>query len=216
MHLTVTGLNMFFENQIKSITNERTTILNDINFELKQGCITQIIGPSGCGKSTFLNILCGLLKPKSGDIFYGNQSIYSLSDSQLATLRNQKFGISLQKNIGIGSIPVIDNVNPIRSAYTIDAFGLWAEYPENPTENPTILHYPDEYPDTDSYSYRKIELLETADNSYIDIPMAVYRTNNPKSWVGRQKEKNRRQLLHDCSTITLRTRFCWPLLWLGN
>ena len=66
---------------------------------------------------------------------------------------------------------VIDNVNPIRSAYTIDAFGLWAEYPENPTENPTILHYPDEYPDTDSYSYRKIELLETADNSYIDIPM---------------------------------------------
>lgn len=111
MHLTVTGLNMFFENQIKSITNERTAILNDINFELKQGCITQIIGPSGCGKSTFLNILCGLLKPKSGDIFYGNQSIYSLSDSQLATLRNQKFGISLQKNIGIGSIPVIDNVN---------------------------------------------------------------------------------------------------------
>ncbi|MBQ4489409.1 MAG: ABC transporter ATP-binding protein [Ruminobacter sp.] len=111
MHLKVTGLSMFFEKKLHGRTKEKTVVLNDINFELKRGSITQIIGPSGCGKSTFLNIMCGLLKPTSGNVFYDSQSIYSLSDTELAILRNQKFGIALQKNIGIGSVSVIDNVN---------------------------------------------------------------------------------------------------------
>lgn len=43
--------------------------LRNINFNLKRGELVFLIGKNGSGKSTFVNILCGLLKPSSGEIF---------------------------------------------------------------------------------------------------------------------------------------------------
>lgn len=52
-----------------------TTILNDINLEIKDGEIISIIGPSGSGKSTILRIINHLIHPDTGKVYYNNQCI---------------------------------------------------------------------------------------------------------------------------------------------
>jgi NitT/TauT family transport system ATP-binding protein len=44
------------------------SVLEDINFTLRQGEILAIVGPSGCGKSTLLGIVGGLLQPSGGTV----------------------------------------------------------------------------------------------------------------------------------------------------
>lgn len=59
-------------------------VLSDINFTAPVGKITVIIGPNGCGKSTLLKNLCGLLKPKRGEIRIFGRSIKAYSPKLLA------------------------------------------------------------------------------------------------------------------------------------
>ena len=44
-------------------------IFQDLNIEIQINSLTTIIGKSGAGKSTFINLICGLAEPQSGDIF---------------------------------------------------------------------------------------------------------------------------------------------------
>ncbi|MBT6746775.1 MAG: ABC transporter ATP-binding protein, partial [Flavobacteriales bacterium] len=44
-------------------------IFQDLNVEIQINSLTTIIGESGAGKSTFIDLICGLAEPKSGDIF---------------------------------------------------------------------------------------------------------------------------------------------------
>jgi NitT/TauT family transport system ATP-binding protein len=52
-------------------------VLEDINFELKEGSFVSIIGPSGCGKTTLLRIVDGLLKPDSGRVIFNGEEVTS-------------------------------------------------------------------------------------------------------------------------------------------
>ena len=54
------------------------TAVNDFDFTLPDGKLVGLLGPSGCGKSTTLNLLCGLLKPTSGKIFFGDEDVTQL------------------------------------------------------------------------------------------------------------------------------------------
>lgn len=45
------------------------SIIQDLNFKIKKYQYVYILGPSGSGKTTFIEILIGLIKPKSGSIF---------------------------------------------------------------------------------------------------------------------------------------------------
>ena len=47
------------------------TVLDDINFTIKEGEFFTLLGPSGCGKSTTLNSIAGLESPTSGSITVG-------------------------------------------------------------------------------------------------------------------------------------------------
>ena len=49
--------------------------LKDVNLEIKRGEITFIIGKNGSGKSTLINLLCGLIRPSSGDIYLDSTKI---------------------------------------------------------------------------------------------------------------------------------------------
>jgi zinc transport system ATP-binding protein len=48
-------------------------VIKNVSFSLEQREFLGIIGPNGAGKSTILRILCGILRPKTGDIFIFGQ-----------------------------------------------------------------------------------------------------------------------------------------------
>lgn len=56
-----------------------TRALDNISFSVNDGEFLSIVGPSGCGKSTILNIIVGLLKPSSGEVYIDNELINGVS-----------------------------------------------------------------------------------------------------------------------------------------
>ena len=53
---------------------EEVYAVNDMNLEIPDGKLVGLLGPSGCGKSTALNLICGLIKPKTVKISYGDSN----------------------------------------------------------------------------------------------------------------------------------------------
>jgi len=51
--------------------------LDNLNLEIKKGELLGIIGPNGAGKTTAIRIICGILKPDSGDVIVGGYSVLS-------------------------------------------------------------------------------------------------------------------------------------------
>lgn len=69
-------------------------ILKNVSFRIPQGEVSAFVGPSGSGKSTIFNLIERMYEIESGDIKYGNQSIY---DIPMANWRNQ-IGYVMQSN----------------------------------------------------------------------------------------------------------------------
>jgi lipoprotein-releasing system ATP-binding protein len=80
----------------------------DIN--LDAGDQLLIIGKSGSGKTTILNILGGLLKPKSGEVKINGTSVYSLSGAALDKFRGKNVGIIFQKPHILSALNVEENL----------------------------------------------------------------------------------------------------------
>lgn len=64
-------------------------VLKNINIEFEKNSITAIVGESGCGKSTILNILYGLWKPQSGNI-YINSWPYIIDNIKMGNVGNDQ------------------------------------------------------------------------------------------------------------------------------
>lgn len=58
--------------------SSRVMAVKDFNFEIPDGELIGLLGPSGCGKSTTLNMICGLEKPTSGRILFGDKDVTTL------------------------------------------------------------------------------------------------------------------------------------------
>ncbi|HEQ0433407.1 TPA: ABC transporter ATP-binding protein [Streptococcus pyogenes] len=75
---------------------EEFAILKGIDLEVNEGDFLAIMGPSGSGKSTLMNIIGCLDKPGFGSYAIEGRDVSSLSDNELADLRNQKIGFVFQ------------------------------------------------------------------------------------------------------------------------
>lgn len=107
MSIIVKGISKVFTR--KNCKDEFTAIDN-INLSIDKGIFLAITGKSGSGKTTLLNIISGLLTPTSGEVLFNNSSLYNLTDSELANVRNRNFGIIPQGYSAISSLSVIDNI----------------------------------------------------------------------------------------------------------
>jgi putative ABC transport system ATP-binding protein len=75
---------------------ERIEVLNGIDLEIAQGEFLSLMGPSGSGKSTLLNLIGGLDRPTSGEIWVSGERTDGLDDATLARWRSRHVGFIFQ------------------------------------------------------------------------------------------------------------------------
>lgn len=86
------------------------TLFENINITLHNRGSIAILGVSGCGKSTMLHILSTLLKPNSGEVFYNEREIYSLSSDERLKIRRNDFGIIFQSHYLFKGFSAYENI----------------------------------------------------------------------------------------------------------
>ncbi|MGB9678349.1 MAG: ABC transporter ATP-binding protein, partial [Candidatus Ratteibacteria bacterium] len=84
--------------------------IKDIDIEIIKGEIVVIIGPSGSGKTTLLNLLGLIDRPTEGKVYIDEIDTGTLSEIQIAEIRNKKFGFIFQFFHLIPELKVIENV----------------------------------------------------------------------------------------------------------
>jgi putative ABC transport system ATP-binding protein len=72
------------------------TVLSQISLNVHRGELIAIMGPSGSGKSTLMNIIGCLDRPTTGTYRFENREISSMTDDELALVRNVKIGFVFQ------------------------------------------------------------------------------------------------------------------------
>ena len=85
-------------------------LFDKLSFEVSRGEMLAIVGQSGAGKSTLLHILGALERPSAGDVYFGGQSLNSLSDDQAADFRNRKIGYVWQFHYLLPEFTAVENV----------------------------------------------------------------------------------------------------------
>ncbi len=85
-------------------------VLRDISLKVEQGQSLAVVGPSGSGKSTLLNIIGALDYPTSGEVLFEGQDLSSLSEAELARIRNRDIGFVFQLHHLLPQCTVLENV----------------------------------------------------------------------------------------------------------
>lgn len=89
---------------------EHVKALDNVSLNINKGEYLAILGPSGSGKSTLMNVLGCLDTPTSGNYILEDKPVSSLSNHQLAKIRNQKIGFVFQSFNLLDYANAIDNV----------------------------------------------------------------------------------------------------------
>ncbi len=104
-------------------------VLFNISVSIGKGEIIAVIGPNGAGKTTLLKVISGIIRPKSGDIFYKGESLLGRTP-QYITGR------------GISWVPQDENVFPsmtVRENLAMGAYLLTEDYRDRIDEVCTIF-----------------------------------------------------------------------------
>ena len=120
--------------------------LRGVSFDIERGEVVSIMGPSGSGKSTLMNMLGCLDRPTGGEYRLDGELVSSLTDDQLAVIRNKKVGFVFQSFNLLSRVSSLANVElPLRYAgvtsgrrtlarEALEAVGLGDRIMHRPTE----------------------------------------------------------------------------------
>jgi putative ABC transport system ATP-binding protein len=76
--------------------DQEINAVSGVNIEIKRGEYVAIMGPSGSGKSTLMNLIGCLDTPTKGDYYINGSLVSSMTDDQLAQIRNKEIGFVFQ------------------------------------------------------------------------------------------------------------------------
>ena len=103
---------LVLKNIVKDYVTGDTTVraLKGVSINFRENEFVSILGPSGCGKTTLLNIVGGLDRYTSGDLFINGKSTKTFKDSDWDTYRNHSIGFVFQSYNLISHQTVLANV----------------------------------------------------------------------------------------------------------
>lgn len=84
--------------------------LDGVSLQIDQGEFVAIVGASGSGKSTLMNVLGCLDVPTYGEYYLDGTDVTSLSDKELARIRNREIGFIFQGYNLLQDLNALDNV----------------------------------------------------------------------------------------------------------
>ncbi|MFC4099269.1 ABC transporter ATP-binding protein [Paenibacillus xanthanilyticus] len=106
--------------------------LKDINLTIEKGEMVSIMGPSGCGKTTLLQVLSGIDRMDSGEVWMDETPIHRLNDKQLSDFRLHHMGFIFQayhlipvlSALENAMLPILARGEPLKSAQAKAASAL--------------------------------------------------------------------------------------------
>ena len=95
---------------LKKIYGDKNAVLDGLTFSVEESEFVIVFGKSGCGKTTLLNILGGLDRPTSGDVWIDGENVADVSENELARIRLNKIGFVFQDYNLMTDLTVRENV----------------------------------------------------------------------------------------------------------
>lgn len=108
MDTLLKGINISKDYQMGEVS---VHALRNVNFEIYDGEFIVVLGPSGSGKSTLLNIIGGMDKPSSGELFFYEQPLHNADEKTLTQYRREAVGFVFQFYNLIPNLTAEENIN---------------------------------------------------------------------------------------------------------
>ena len=96
--------------KVFKVGEENFTALHEVSLEIDSGAFMSFVGPSGSGKTTLLNLIGGLDVPTTGNIFFKEKGLSSMSREQMAEYRRENIGFIFQTYNLLPVYSVYENV----------------------------------------------------------------------------------------------------------
>ena len=96
--------------KIYEMGDEEVRANDGISLTINRGEFVAIVGKSGSGKSTLMNIIGALDVPSSGEYLLGGKDVGSMTDNQLADIRNRMIGFIFQQYNLLPKLNLLENV----------------------------------------------------------------------------------------------------------
>ena len=91
-------------------SDESIKVLKDIDLKTMKKETISFVGESGSGKTSLIMLIAGLEKATSGQIFFQNKEISSLSEDEVSEIRRKNIGIVFQSFYLIPNYTAVENV----------------------------------------------------------------------------------------------------------
>jgi putative ABC transport system ATP-binding protein len=84
--------------------------LRGVSLQVEAGEFVAIVGPSGSGKSTLINMITGIDRPSTGEVFVTGERLTRMNENQVAKWRGRNVGVVFQFFQLLPTLTVLENV----------------------------------------------------------------------------------------------------------